>query len=385
MAQVSRRATCHRDPPSGGRGAVCLTGHDITIDGEDKVVFNYSGPVPCRDCAGSCPNVQPGLFTLRGRANTLENFTMQYFPSGIHVRSGRDHTVTGIRDSRICEHAIDVDSRLPKHSGPGAGSNIRIANNVFTGHTASDSPHVCLDHLGRTSKCGLDKAIQVNGGIVTIENNVIDTIGQPVGIIGGRGTHTISGNRTTGDPSDQNVCQAYSVSGAEAKALFTGNVIDYCKFGIRVADGATAEASGNTITNAYVSAISVRKGKHGGCLVKGAANRIRHAGFFNVFECQVGAIVDKDDPAARIDFGGGDFAAMPVVGAVSPGGNVLCEGSLNAVWDRTDGCSPDAGAGGSIGLRHGCSDVIPPVVTGPSPLTISTDGTRACTPAECQF
>jgi hypothetical protein len=290
--------------------------------------------------------------------------------------------VRGLVDDRICEHAIDVDSRLPKHTGRGAGSDIHVEDDVFVGHTTPDPGRTCIDARGQADLCGLDKAIQVNGGEVTIARNRIDMIGQPVGIIGGIGTHTIADNRTTGDATDQNVCQAYSVSGPGTRALFTGNVIDHCKFGIRVASGAIAEIDDNTITNAYVSAVFVRADGHPGTLVKGARNRIRHAGFFDTFQCQVGAIVDLDDPAARIDFGGGDFAGMPVIDAASPGGNVLCQGPLTAVWNGTDGC---AGGGGSIGLRDGCADVVPPAVEDGPPVTTAVDAMRACTLDECGF
>jgi hypothetical protein len=72
MRQTSPLATCPQDPGTAGRGSVCLRGRHITIDGENAVTFNYAGTVPCRDCAGSCTGtVQPGLFTLRGRGNTV--------------------------------------------------------------------------------------------------------------------------------------------------------------------------------------------------------------------------------------------------------------------------------------------------------------------------
>jgi hypothetical protein len=65
---------------------------------------------------------------------------------------------------------------------------------------------VCLNHLSQASVCGVDKAIQIDGGLVTISGNTINRIGQPVAIIGGLGTHVVAGNRTEGDPMDHNLC-----------------------------------------------------------------------------------------------------------------------------------------------------------------------------------
>jgi hypothetical protein len=143
--------------------------------------------------------------------------------------------------------------------------------------------------------------------------------------------------------------------------LFTGNTIDWCKFGIRVVDGAVVEANDNTITSAPVSAFFVQRLKGaGGELLKGAGNRVRNAGFLTKFMCQVGAVVDLNDPTARVDLGGGDFSGQPVIGGTtSPGGNVFCEGPLTSVWNLTAGCTEGTGAGGSIGLRDNCVDVLP--------------------------
>jgi len=388
MTQVSRVATCAGDPLNAGRQAVCLMGHDITIDGGNQVTFNYAGPIPCQACAGACLGVQPALFSVHGRANTLTNFTMQYFPSGIVIRGGSGHAVDHVTDRFICGHAVDVAGPRPGRRR-GAGRNIRVVHNTFVGHSAAGPDHVCLDPHDRPSPCGLDKAIQIDGGSVTVADNHIDRIGQPVEIIGGLGTHVVSGNTTVGDPADQNVCEAYTVSASfrPAAALFSGNTIDFCKFGIRVIDGAVVEADGNTITDAYVSAFQVSRAKRaGGALLKGTGNRVRRAGFFTEFACQVGALVDLNDPSARIDFGGGDFEGQPVIGGTrSPGGNWFCQGGLNAVWNLTDGCVADGAPGGSIGLRGDCVDVVPPRVQDSPPGTVATDGTVQCTPAQCDF
>jgi uncharacterized protein (DUF433 family) len=102
--------------------------------------------------------------------------------------------------------------------------------------------------------------------------------------------------------------------------------------------------------------------------------------------CQVGAIVDLNDPTARVDFGGGDFGGQPVIGGTrSPGGNVFCEGTLISVWNLTAGCTEGTGAGGSIGFRDNCLDILPPVVRDSPPGMTATDGMMGCLPAQCDF
>jgi len=79
----SRIASCF-DPE---RWAVCIKGRRITIDGENRVTFTYGGSARCQNCSGECPAPQPALFTLKGDSNTLENFTMEYFPEGTSARA----------------------------------------------------------------------------------------------------------------------------------------------------------------------------------------------------------------------------------------------------------------------------------------------------------
>jgi len=387
---ASRVASCRRDPE---RYAVCLKGHHITIDGENRVTFTYGGPAPCQNCSGECPPPQPGLFTLKGEANTLKNFTMEYFPEGIQIRAGNNHTVSGVTSRFICEDAITIDAT--------AGTGQTITGCTLAGNTTASGGHTCYDLHGSAGLCGIDKAIQVNGGTSTITANTLNTIGQPVNVVAG--AHAIAGNSTMGDPTDQNVCQGYTIE--HATVTMTANTIDHCKFGIRLVDDAVVEASGNTITNGYVSAFQV-KGTGTGPLLKGTGNRIRNSGFFTHSDCQRGALVLRDNPAARVDFGGGDFSGAPVIGSVSSGGNVFCQGGLNAIWNITDcpcaasascsldgacpvdgngACTGSGGGGAAVGAQNNCFDALPPQVQDTAPSTSRTDGATACDPAQCQF
>jgi hypothetical protein len=391
-APTSKISACRRDPE---RYAVCLKGHHITIDGENRVTFTYGGAAACQNCSGECPAPQPALFTLKGQSNTLENFSMEYFPEGLHIRAGNNHTVSGVTNRFICEDAITIDSK--------AGTGHTITGCTLVGNTTASAGHVCYDRQGAPGLCGIDKAIQVNGGASTITGNMLDTIGQPIHVVAG--THAISGNTTAGDLSDQNVCQGYTIG--HATVTMTSNVVDHCKFGIRVVDDAVVEAIGNTITNGYVSAFQVKRDATGtGALLKGSGNRIRNSGFFGHSDCQRGALVVRDDPDARVDFGGGDFSGAAVIGSLSTGGNVFCQGRLNAIWNITDcpcvasaSCSLDGactldgsgvctgsgGGGASVGARNNCFDALPPQVRDTPPVTTRTDGATSCALAECQF
>jgi len=232
---------------------------------------------------------------------------MEYFPEGIHIRKGSNHVVRGVTSAAICEDAITTDRK--------AKTGHTIAGCTLTGHTTPGPGHTCYGLDGNPDRCGIDKAIQVNGGGAAITGNTLDTIGQPVAVVAG--THVISDNHTAGDPTDRNVCQAYTIAG-QATTTLTGNTIDHCKFGIRVVDDAAVEANDNIITNGYVSAFQVT-GSGTSPLLKGAGNRLGNDGSSTESECQRGALVVRDNPNARIDFGGGDFAGAPSSGASRAG------------------------------------------------------------------
>jgi hypothetical protein len=212
----------------------------------------------------------------------------------------------------------------------------------------------------RPARCGLDKAIQVNGGESAIEGNRIDTIEQPVHV--DAGTHTVADNLSCGSHADANTCQAYDVSGG--LVTLRGNRIDHCKFGIRVVDGGAADAVDNVITNGWVSAFQVKGA--GGARLRGAGNRVRNAGWFAGSDCQRGALVVVGDPMSQVDFGGGDGFWRPVIGGeLSPGGNVFCQRkpdgtSLAHVWNVTDcACALNTSCSCSMAADAACGGMCP--------------------------
>ncbi|MEB2285574.1 MAG: hypothetical protein OZ922_12930 [Myxococcales bacterium] len=374
MAQSSTTAACTGDFE---KNAVCLTGHHTIVDGANKVTFNFNGTGVCQSCSGSCASPQPALFTLKGHDNQVKNFTMQYFPEGIHIRSGDNHTVSGVTNKFICEDAITIDST--------AGTGITVSGNTLTGNTTAGSGHTCLKSSGASGLCGLDKAIQVNGGASTISGNTINTIGQPVKVVAG--THTVSGNSTTGSNTDKNVCQAYSFDGGTNTV--SNNTISYCKFGIRVVDAASVDATSNIIKNSYVAGFQV-KGSGAGKL-KGTGNKLKGNGGNTASDCQRGALVVKDNPNAKVDFGGGDYSGTAVIGSVSSGGNIFCQGSLNDIWNITDcmcsgtTCNGSTGNSASVGARNNCFDSLPPVTQDTVPISTRTDSASTCSSAQCNF
>jgi hypothetical protein len=204
----------------------------------------------------------------------------------------------------------------------------------------------------------------------------------------------------------------------------SGNVIDHCKFGVRVEGTALVRADGNIITNPWVAAFNVRAAGR----LRGEGNRLktRSSGFTTLSSVQSGLLVAHNDGRARVDFGGGDFAGLSVVddapcasgGDCSAGGNRFCSGGVGSqvdIWNVTDcpclhqlcngalgnctigncapldttgSCEGSAGGGASVGARNDCfqaaGDPLAVVRDTGSPNT-DTAGARKCEPSECNF
>ena len=428
---------CGDDDPNR-YNALCLATSDVVFDGRGAI-FTYAGDHVCASCSGNCEGRQPALVVLEGNRNTVQNLELRFFPEGVHLHSGSNHTIRNVTNRYICEDALSLDDNV--------GAGHRIVGTTLVGNTTAatgggacwvrnEGIPTCTDdagcaaagagarcYCGRLSTlgdclatpgrcyvpslCGHDKAIQVNGGGSTIggdapgDANRLLTIGQPVRVLAG--THNVIGNVTCGDPTDKNVCQAYAAAGGAV--TFRGNRIDHCKFGIRVEGNAQVDAVGNVVTNGYVSAFQLR-GTSGGRL-RGSANRMRRNGYATTTDCQRGAIVVRDGTTAQLDFGGGNFAGAPVIGGVvSAGGNLFCQnspadGPLAHVWnmplDATCACVADptgaaCGAGASIGLgavgTGNSFDPLPVLVPQAIPnvldaLPVDTRADGAATAATC--
>jgi hypothetical protein len=409
MANAFPNSSCASDPEAY---SLCLKNDGIRIRG-GNALFLYVGVGLCRQCTEECPPPQPGLFTLKGNNNTLEDFSYRYFPEGLHVRSGNGHTVARVHSDRICEDALTLDIS--------AGTGNTLADSTFVGNTAADPGRSCLLPNDSAGPCGTDKAIQLNGGGVTIVHNTITTISQP--IHAQAGDHTFLANTSVGSATDDNLCQSYTVTG-QTKVVMSGNTIDRCKFGVRVDGSALVLADGNVITNPWVAAFDVRAGGR----LRGEGNRLktRASGFTTLSSVQHGLVVARNDGRARVDLGGGDFAGVSVEnglpcasgGACSNGGNRFCSGGVGSqvdIWNVTDcpclnqlcsgalgnctigscapldatgSCEGSAGGGASIGARGNCfrtSGGALTTVRDSGTSTTATSGATECAPDACDF
>lgn len=424
-ANAYPNSSCPSDPEEF---AVCFKNSGIRLRAENTT-FLYVGAGLCRQCTDECPKPQPALFTLKGNDNALEDFTYRYFPEGLHIREGNGHRIARVTNDRICEDAVTVDIN--------AGTGHTLADSTFIGNQPADPGRSCLLPSDAQGPCGTDKAIQLNGGGITIVHNTIDTISQPVHAQ--KGQHTLLANTTRGSSTDDNLCQSYTVTG-QTKVTMSGNTIDHCKFGVRVDGSSFVNAEGNVITNPWVAAFDVRAaGK-----LRGAGNRVktRAAGFTTLSSVQVGLLVARNDGRTRVDFGGGDSEGRAVAytyvdandpmknidegdripcasgGECSPGGNRFCSsgvGSQVDVWNVTDcpclnqlcsgavgnctngscapldasgACAGSAGGGASIGARNNCFRAGgdgASVVRDGAPVTTAVDGATECAPSACDF
>lgn len=409
MANAYPNSSCPSDPE---RYSVCVKNDGIRLRG-GNATFLYVGAGLCRQCVDECPPPQPGLFTLKGNNDGLEDFTYRYFPEGLHVRTGSGHTIARVKSDRICEDAVTLDVT--------AGIGNTLADSTLIGNQPADPGRSCLLPKDAAGLCGTDKAVQLNGGGVTIVHNTITNISQPVHAQGGE--HVLLANTSAGSASDDNLCQSYTVTGP-ARVTMSANVIDLCKFGIRVDGTGFVHAQGNIITNPWVAAFDVR----GAGRLQGEGNRLktRRSGFTTLSSVQQGLLVARNDGRARVDLGGGDFAGLSVDGDVpcvsggkcSTGGNRFCSsgvGSQVDIWNVTDcpclnqlcsgvlgnctigscapldaagSCEGSAGGGASIGARANCfrSAGGPlAVVRDTGTSTTAIDGATECAPSACDF
>ena len=242
-ASAYPNSSCANDPEAY---SVCLRNDGIRIRG-GNATFVYVGSGLCRQCTDECPPPQPGLFTLKGNNDELTDFTYRYFPEGLHVRLGSGHTIARVTNDRICEDAVTLDIT--------AGTGNTLADSTFIGNQPAEPGHTCLLPNDAVGPCGTDKAIQLNGGGVTIVHNTITSISQPVHAQAGE--HVLLANTSAGSASDDNLCQSYTVTGP-AEVTMSANKIDRCKFGVRVDGTAFVSADGNFITNPWVAAFDVR-------------------------------------------------------------------------------------------------------------------------------
>jgi len=263
----------------------------------------------------------------------------------------------------------------------GSGGNCSVDTDCFTGETctpltgqhchcfdgtfASAPPNngTCLIGFSsgtcyRKSLCGLDKAIQVNAGSLSVTGNSFTNTQTALLLTNANGsiTATVSKNQVTGSSTDvilaseptfrieaDDVCHGMVATGATTTASFVSNTIAQCKYGLRATQGAVLHATWNTIHDDYVSAIRVEDAS----TITGSFNRFKNNGTSPPLSGDQGrgAIVIAD-VNATVDFGN-RFVANGEKGL-----NVFC----GAHWSVFDIVSPSSAVcpGAVVAAQRNC-------------------------------
>jgi hypothetical protein len=332
--------------------AMCLKGHDTTIDGGGPTTTGIGQPLTAATltydrstnsvvyCDADLENAGPPAFLLKGTNNAIRSVRTKYFYEGIVLRSGTGHRVDRLTSDRICDEAVTV-------GGPGVTPVDATVEGVTLTGFVCDATCGILSGSGPCGSnqrtCGHDKAVQLLSGTNTkILSSSFTNTGKA--ILMKRGTSLIQGNTLTG-PASADYSDSITIDGELApvgeyvEATINANTITRHKFGIRVDLGASVNATNNVIKNYIVNAFSVRRQWNSRVSeLRGAGNKISFSG--TPQGCNFGAVATYSDPTALIDFGGGWNGTVGPWGA-SPGGNVFCQGTnVDFFWRTYSGLSP---------------------------------------------
>lgn len=127
---------------------------NITIDGGNKLKLSWTGEGS--QCDEFPRKSKFTHFYTTGDNNVLKNFTILLSPEGIHLNSGNNNLIENVKFDRICEDAITNGNKKET-----SATNTIIRNSVF--------------------KNGPDKAIQCNGGSITVESSHFENIPRSIG------------------------------------------------------------------------------------------------------------------------------------------------------------------------------------------------------------
>src|SRR5688500_14919889 len=82
-------------------------GNGLVLEGEKRsITFRYTGPDDCSQKEGQDPFIE-----IFGNGNVIRNFTLERFPDGVHVLSGRDNVIENLRFPKVCEDAVTNNGR----------------------------------------------------------------------------------------------------------------------------------------------------------------------------------------------------------------------------------------------------------------------------------
>jgi len=140
--------------PSGIIGikkTLVIRRNGFTLDGIGKMRLEWKGGGTCNKVVG-----QPSIIDIRGNNNKLIGFEVIRAPDGIHVSEGRDNLLERIVFPKVCEDAITNGN---KRTSSARGTIIRSCKFLN----------------------GTDKAIQSNGGSLTVENCYFKDVKRAIG------------------------------------------------------------------------------------------------------------------------------------------------------------------------------------------------------------
>ncbi len=124
------------------RKGIRVRTHRWTFDGAGVARLVWKGEGGCDKFPR---NSDFTFFAIEGDDNTLKNFSAEGAPEGLHVLTGKRNTLENVHFPFVCEDAITNGNKKSS-----SATETRV--------------------LGSTFKNSTDKAIQINGGQITVEN-----------------------------------------------------------------------------------------------------------------------------------------------------------------------------------------------------------------------
>jgi hypothetical protein len=125
-----------------------------TIDGQNRMRLSWKGT------GEKCDEIPRGpefaTFYTTGNNNVIKNLTILLSPEGIHLSRGRNNLVDNVRFERICEDAITNGNK----------KSTSATDSIIRNSTFLNAP---------------DKAIQCNGGSMTVQNSVFRNVPRAIG------------------------------------------------------------------------------------------------------------------------------------------------------------------------------------------------------------
>lgn len=128
-------------------------GGGVTVDGKGKLRLTWTGTGS--KCDEIPRNHTYATFYTDGNNNVIKNLTIEKSPEGIHLYRGSGNVVENVTFTRICEDAITNG-----HKGSKPATNSIVRNSFF-----NNAP---------------DKAIQCNGGSITVQNSTFKNVPRSV-------------------------------------------------------------------------------------------------------------------------------------------------------------------------------------------------------------